>query len=174
MVLNISNSVKRFLTSKHASNRIVIEIWHYKWFINDHTTFVVKNFFETLENIQLSPSLYAHIRDMFCKIQFAINLYTENFHSFHGNYDCIVIIYHHTLNIITMGWNQHCMEINRIILQRIFLNQFIKITMSFVKNFWILSIVSPEWIRNAIIIDIVVDVTLTIKKLYIIYEYMKQ
>ena len=117
--LNILNSVEQFLASEHPYNRTVIKIWHWKWFVNDHMTFVVKNPFKTLKNVQLPTGLYAHIWNMLCKIQFVINLHTEYLHSFCGRYCCILNIYHQTINITTMGWNQHCLEFFRIRLQRI-------------------------------------------------------
>ena len=41
---NILNSVERFRTSGHPYNRTVIKILYHKWFVNDHTTFVVNIF----------------------------------------------------------------------------------------------------------------------------------
>ena len=48
-----------------------------------------------------------HIWNMFCKIQFVINVHTEYFHSSRGRYCCIFNIYHQTINITTMGWNHY-------------------------------------------------------------------
>ena len=142
-----------------------MKIWHYKWFINDHTTFAVKNPFKTLKNVQLPVGLFAHIWNMLCEIHFVINLHTEYFHSFCWRYCCILNIYHPTINITTMGWNQHCLEFYRISLQIILFKPVHK-NNNVLSN--VINCVTK--IRNTVIIGIVVDVTTTMKKEYIFYR----
>ena len=143
--LNILNSVEGFHTSEHPYNWPVIKIWHYEWFINDHTNLMVKNLFKTLKNNQLPTGLCAHVWNMFCEIHFVTNLHTEYFHSFRGRYDCIFNIYHQTINITTMGWISIDWTFSGLAFKEFCSNQFMNTTGSFVKNFRMSSIVSLEY-----------------------------
>ena len=87
---------------------------------------------------------------------------------FRGRYGCIFNNYHQTITIATMGWNQNWLEFFMISLQTILFNSIHK------KQVLSNVIDCVTRVRKAVIIAIVVYVTITINKEYIIYEYIEQ
>ena len=125
---------------------------------------LLSRIFQDVEECSVAGLFYAHIWNMFCKIQFVINLQTKYFHSFCGRCCCIFIIYHHIINPSTSKpWHESTIVWNfsGLAFKEFSLNQFIKNNVLC----WELSNVinCVPWIQNAVIIGIVVDVTITIK-----------
>ena len=115
-------------------------------------------------------SAFLHTSEICSVKSILLSIFTpEYFNYFCWRYCCILNIYHPTINITTMGWNQHCLEFYRNSLQRILFkpvhenNNVLCWELSNVIN-------CVTRIRNTVIIGIVVDVTTTIKKEYIFYE----
>ena len=138
---NIFNSVKQFFTSEHPYNRTVIEIWHYKWFVNDHMTFVVKNLFKTLKNVQLPA--YMHTSEI-CSVKFnLLSILTPS--TFILSVEDIVVFSTFIIKPSTpQPWDEFNIVWNfsGLTFKEFCLNQFIETIMSFVKNFRMSSIVS--------------------------------